>query len=225
MTTLRTSDPDLDRAFELATRRAEALLAGGTIGPGEAAPLAAALLGAGVRAPARALLRLRDAEAGAAYHAWVGHPAPAEVRPLAAPAPAAPPSAADVARLLEAGDRADSSALLRVLDGVLRGLWALEPDAPAGSLALRPRMPARWSIMALDRLRVGPAVLDLELRRRRGDLVARVRRLGGPPLVLTVAPDPPPAGPTAVDDVELAGGRARFQVVDRHEIVFRAAEG
>jgi hypothetical protein len=129
-----------------------------------------------------------------------------------------------VTRLLEAGDRADRSAVLPVLDGVLRGLWALEPDATARSLHLGPRMPARWSVMALDRLRVGATVLDLELRRRRGDLVARVRRVGGPPLVLTVAPDPPPAGPTTVDDVELAGGRARFQVVDRHEIVFHEAE-
>jgi hypothetical protein len=37
----------------------------------------------------------------------------------------------------------------------------------------------------------------------------------------TVEPEPAPAGRVVVDDVELPPGRARFEAIGRHEVVFQ----
>jgi hypothetical protein len=99
-------------------------------------------------------------------------------------------------------------------------LWGLEPDAPNAALALAPLLPAGWSGVALRRLRVGRALLDLEVRRRPGALVLRTAHLFGPRLVLTVGARGVEVEATEVDDVQLAGARARFESHDRHEVRF-----
>jgi hypothetical protein len=99
-------------------------------------------------------------------------------------------------------------------------LWGLEPDAPDAALTLAPLVPAGWDGFALRRLRVGRTVLDLEVRRRRQALVVRTVHLFGPRLVVTVGVRGVDVASTEVDDVELPGGRARFEAHDRHEIRF-----
>jgi hypothetical protein len=99
-------------------------------------------------------------------------------------------------------------------------LWGLEPDAPDAALALAPILPAGWNGYALRRLRIGRSLLDLELRRRPGAIVVRTARLFGPRLVVTVDLRGVGVETTEVDDVALAGGRARFEAHARHEVRF-----
>ena len=99
-------------------------------------------------------------------------------------------------------------------------LWGLEPDAPDAALALAPILPAGWSGYALRRLRVGRSLLDLELRRRPGAIVVRTAHLFGPRLVVTVELRGVGVETTEVDDIPLAGGRARFEAHARHEVRF-----
>lgn len=74
--------------------------------------------------------------------------------------------------------------------------------------------------MALSRIRIGPSAIDCEVRARAGQLSARVRRAGGPPLTVTLAPAGIAARTISVDGVALGGGRARFEAVGEHEVVF-----
>jgi hypothetical protein len=99
-------------------------------------------------------------------------------------------------------------------------LWGLEPDAPDAALALAPILPAGWSGYALRRLRIGRSLLDLELRRRPGAIVVRTAHLFGPRLVVTVDLRGVGVEMTEVDDIALAGGRARFEAHARHEVRF-----
>jgi hypothetical protein len=99
-------------------------------------------------------------------------------------------------------------------------LWGLEPDAPDAALALAPILPAGWSGYALRRLRIGRSLLDLELRRRPGAIVVRTAHLFGPRLVVTVDLRGVGVETTEVDDIALAGGRARFEAHARHEVRF-----
>jgi hypothetical protein len=99
-------------------------------------------------------------------------------------------------------------------------LWGLEPDAPDAALTLAPILPAGWSGYALRRLRIGRSLLDLELRRRPGAIVVRTALRFGPRLVLTVDLRGVGVETTEVDDIALAGGRARFEAYARHEIRF-----
>jgi hypothetical protein len=115
----------------------------------------------------------------------------------------------------------DPAAALAVLGGALGGLWGVIRHASNDELHLRPLLPPDWPGMALRRLRAGRTLLDLELRRRRGDLVVRVHRRFGPRLVVTLDPRGGSFPSAVVDDVELYGGRARFEAADRHVILFR----
>ena len=235
MTSLRTPEADLDRAFSLAVEQAEIVLRPGSdVSAADRIRVAASLLAAGVRAPARALLRGRQeagthpeaarqlADLSRQFSAWVGEPPGSPGEPRAEPAsPASLAVAADELRKFP--DR--PAAVAGMLDAVLRDLWGIVPDAPAAAVAIRPTLPADWPTMALARLRVGRTVLDLELRRRRDALVARVHRAGGPPLVVTLELQAQGSGPTFVDEVELQGPRVRFEAVERHEIVAHGGSG
>ena len=99
-------------------------------------------------------------------------------------------------------------------------LWGLEPDAPDAALSLAPILPPGWTGYALRRLRLGRSLIDLELRRRPGAIVVRTAHLFGPRLVVTVDLRGVGVEATEVDDVALAGGRARFEAHARHEVRF-----
>ncbi len=51
------------------------------------------------------------------------------------------------------------------VQGVVEGLWGVQPCAPRGELWLHPRLPEGWAAMALQGLRVGPWRVDLSVRR------------------------------------------------------------
>jgi glycogen debranching enzyme len=52
-----------------------------------------------------------------------------------------------------------------VLQPILEGLCGLKPDAVSETLTLRPILPDQWSRMELARIRVGPQLVDVKLRR------------------------------------------------------------
>lgn len=244
MTVLETAAPSLDRAFTLAAGRAETLvgelLGGGDVS--EAVRLSAAALGAGLRAPARTVLRSLTVSGQAAepvnlvsalaarYASWTGDagfPGTRRGDPRVFPEPEmACSEEAALAPLLEAADRvlaagngARAADVRAVLEGVILGLWRVEPDAPVGALGVAPRLPEDWPAMAIRRLRVGSTAMEISVRRRAG-LAVRVRRSAGPRLFLTVEPRPFRSGSVWLDDVELRGSRARFELADHHDLVF-----
>lgn len=118
----------------------------------------------------------------------------------------------DGASLLRAQDAADpgggADAGLRaaaVVESVVYGLLGAEPDAPRGRLRLRPRPPHSWPSLAVRRLRVGSAVVDLEHRldgRRHAFTLRQVS--GGSPLRVIMEP-------------ELEGGKMAAAWVDGQE--------
>jgi len=219
------------------------------LGVRDAAVAAAALLGVGSRDAARDLLRLLLAtvdEAGRPagriapggltaaggpddalavlaladrWLRWTGDAAHLESR------------AAQLARLRdfageEDGARADplrpepddgDAVLLRDLVGER---WGLDPDARTGEVRLRPRFPAGWTAMRLQRLRVGATVLDVRLRRRFDRVSAVVHRVSGPRVTISLSLDAPKPARLTIDDVELAGDRAAFEAEGEHEVLF-----
>lgn len=116
-------------------------------------------------------------------------------------------------------DQAWSAAM--VLSPMIEGLWGVVPSAPDESVSLAPWLPPEWARMTLHRLRIGRTVLDVELRRRAGQIIARVVRSFGPGLQLKLVPrTDAPIQSVMVDDVTLGGSGAQFQVRDVHEVIF-----
>jgi glycogen debranching enzyme len=116
-------------------------------------------------------------------------------------------------------DQAWSAAM--VLSPVVEGLWGVVPAALDEEVTLAPWLPPDWVRMSLRRLRVGRTVLDIELRRRPGQLIVRVARSFGPGIQVQLSPrtDAQPLS-IMVDDSILAGSSAQFQVRDQHEVIF-----
>ena len=116
-----------------------------------------------------------------------------------------------------------SRAAAILIDGV-RGLFGVTVDESAGALSLMPALPREWPSMALERLRAGKAVLDVEVRRRPSATAVAVRvRSGGP---LTVSVELPDAAVAQVDldDVVMPANRARLEARHDHLLVFRHAD-
>ncbi|HET9294828.1 MAG TPA: hypothetical protein VFO06_11085 [Gemmatimonadales bacterium] len=104
----------------------------------------------------------------------------------------------------------------------IAGLWGVRPDAVNQAVAIQPWLPPGWEGMAIERLRVGRSVLDVRLRRRFGQVVARVERTHGPRIHVefrlrgVAAPSS-----VLVDDVELGGARAGFEADGHHVLIWR----
>lgn len=207
---LSTPAERLDTAFEWAKVRADE-----TVRSTRSVAEAEALLAVGWRDAARELLKAGCRALAASWVAWTGEAVPeagalaaaAPVVPAPGPAAASPDHAADLPPAL-------------LLRWVTESLWGIAADAPSGSVSLAPQLPPGWTRMALSRIRIGPSAIDCEVRARAGQLSARVRRAGGPPLTVTLAPAGIAARTISVDGVALGGGRARFEAVGEHEVVF-----
>jgi len=79
-----------------------------------------------------------------------------------------------------------------IVESTLSGLFGLAPDAGRGALGLEPALPPDRAFAALERLWVGDALLDVEVRRDRGERSTRhTIRLdlhAGGPLEVRLAP-------------------------------------
>lgn len=152
--------------------------------------------------------------------------APSAVR--ADPAPAlAGWDAADFALLKEEarGFRRVGAAALRDAEGflgeVVAGLFGISADAEGGRFAIAPWLAAEWRTMALRRVRLHRALVDIEVRPRAEWATIRLNLSFGPaiPVALSVRN----AGPVAritVDEVVLQGHQAVFTVSGEHEAMF-----
>ena len=230
---LRTPDAAIDRAFSWAAFLCDA--ASGDAADSHAAMhvargLLAAGLRDGVRAEARALRRRGTPSAWreALLRRWVGVDTDADC------------SAAEghtvgfLARLREAGALLDSRsaellgpdpgrAATVLVDGV-QGLFGMRPDGANDALALEPALPDAWPAMALDRIRVGSAVLDVEVRRRPSATVVALRLRSGGPFIITAGLPDAAVTQVDLDDVLLPAPRARFEARHEHKLVFRHDE-
>jgi len=135
---------------------------------------------------------------------------------------------ADLAAWREAGlgvrrDDGDARAWAAVVAGGMEGLWGVVPDALAGAVRIAPWFPPTWEAMAVERIRVGRTVLGVRMRRRFGQVAARIERLHGPRMhVEFVLRGAPPLATVQLDDVELGGGRVGFEADGAHALVWHA---
>lgn len=100
--------------------------------------------------------------------------------------------------------------------------WGVEPDAPGGSVQLRPALPAGWSRARLSRLRVGRTILELGLRRHGTTAQFSIRKMMGPSIVVDCELPGVPAVAAELDGVSLGAARARFEATGDHELVLHA---
>jgi len=118
-------------------------------------------------------------------------------------------------------DRAEPSATVAAL--AIEGLWGVRPNALEGAVQIAPWFPPEWEAMALDRLRVGRTVLSVRMRRRFGQVAARIERVHGPRLhVDFVLRGESASEAVMLDDVELRGGRVAFEADGSHALVWHA---
>lgn len=111
-----------------------------------------------------------------------------------------------------------------VLTDVMLGMWGLSALG-ADHLSLAPTLPAGWTRMAVRRVRVGRSAVDLALRARFGRPALRLALRHGPPVVATVSLVRLGARALSVDDVPLAGARARFELRGEHELLTEPLAG
>jgi hypothetical protein len=70
-----------------------------------------------------------------------------------------------------------------------------------------------------EKVRIGPVLLDVGLRRRHSTLVVRLVHRQGPVVTLCLRLPSPGPGLVEVDGVSLRGGEVRFHFSGRHEVV------
>lgn len=157
--------------------------------------------------------------------AWTG--APSHV-PFAAPAPGALARLRDAAALLESRSAdllgPDPGRAAGVLVDGVEGLFGVRPDPANDALELEPALPGAWPAMALDRLRVGSAVLDVEVRRRPSTTVVALRIRSGGPLGVAIGLRGAAVAQVDLDDVVMPGARVRFEARQEHKLVFHHDE-
>lgn len=104
---------------------------------------------------------------------------------------------------------------------LIEGRWGVIPNALESAVQLAPLFEPAWDTMGLDRLRVGKTVLSIRLRRRFGQVAARLERVHGPRIhvdfrlrgqAVTEA--------VTLDDIELRGDRVGFEVEGNHALVW-----
>jgi len=119
----------------------------------------------------------------------------------------------------ETGGR-DALDAARAGGSAVLGCWGVRPNALEGAVRLAPWLPPGWDAMSLDRLRVGKTVLSVKLRRRFGQVAARVERVHGPRIHVEFMLRGGPGGVVLLDDTELAGGRVSFEADGSHALVW-----
>ncbi len=124
------------------------------------------------------------------------------------------------AQPMTGGDLALPGAVARV---AVEGLWGVVPNALESAVRFAPWFPPEWDAMAIERVRVGRTVLTVRLRRRFGQVAARVERVHGPRMHVEFSLRGSAVNPTVlVDDVELQGDRVAFEADGAHALVWHS---
>ena len=69
---------------------------------------------------------------------------------------------------------------------VLAGMLGLHPDATAGVLRLSPSLPAEWPFLLVEGIRIGDALIDVQLERRGDQIATRARLRRGQRVILAL---------------------------------------
>lgn len=208
-TRLHSPDKSIDRAFSWAAILCEEAATSGALDSPVGASLARALRAAGLQ---RA------------------------VRTVATVVPASGPVTAEEAfhRLRDAGSQVNernaemfgpdpARAAGVLIDGV-NGLFGISSDKACDGFTLRPALPDEWTTMGLERLRVGSAVLDVDVRRRPSSTLVSVRIRSGGPLMVAAGVADTEVAQVELDDVVMPSEHARFEARQDHTLVFRHAD-
>jgi hypothetical protein len=128
---------------------------------------------------------------------------------------------------VRSGSNAAGAAPVRTAAAVaaaaVEGLWGVRPNALETAVRLAPWFPPDWELMELERLRVGRTVLGVRLRRRFGQVAARIERIHGPRIhVEFELRGAQPSETVILDDIALAPGRVAFEADGRHALVWSA---
>jgi hypothetical protein len=78
-----------------------------------------------------------------------------------------------------------------ILHPVMEGLIGWKPDAPHASASLTPRFPIDWDNVTVDRLRSGPTVLQMTMKRVPAYMTYVLKRSEGPACTVTLSPEIP----------------------------------
>ena len=101
------------------------------------------------------------------------------------------------------------------LPGGWRGTWSVDAETLTIDVT---DVPATGGFAA-ERVRVGPVLFDVEVRRRQATLRVRLVHRQGPSATLCLRLPPPGPGLVEVDGVTLQGAELRFPFSGRHEVV------
>ena len=71
-----------------------------------------------------------------------------------------------------------------VVAPVLRGMFGIEVDGVKHTVSVSPRLPAQWGEAAVNRLRVGDAVVDLSFKRQGSVMAVGLRQVSGTKVLL-----------------------------------------
>lgn len=96
--------------------------------------------------------------------------------------------------------------------------WSSSWSAGDGVLAIDMTV-APVANFSLERLRIGPVLLDLTVRRHRASLLVRLVHRQGPAVILALRLPAPDPGVVEVDGTALEGRQVRFSFSGRHEVV------
>jgi glycogen debranching enzyme len=78
-----------------------------------------------------------------------------------------------------------------ILHPAIEGLIGWKPDAPHGTVTLSPRFPLHWDSVTVSNLRMGQTLLMFTMIRSLRTTRYEVRRIGGPPCEVRLAPEIP----------------------------------
>lgn len=101
----------------------------------------------------------------------------------------------------------------------LPGSWSSTWSAGGDTLTIDMSEDAATSGFSGERVRVGPVLFDIELRRRRSTVVIRLVHRQGPVITLCLRLPAPGPGLVEVDGVGLRGREVRFPFSGQHEVV------
>ncbi len=93
---------------------------------------------------------------------------------------------------------------------LLKGLLGLAADAPAGTFAFSPRLPADWARVSVEDIRFGEAVLSIEYRREAAKVTAVIRSRTKKPVRMIFSPVFGPG--TVIGGGLVNGKKAGFEI-------------
>lgn len=115
-----------------------------------------------------------------------------------------------LARLVRVGPDPGALEAAGAVDGLVRGLFGVLPDAGYGRVTVAPRLPGHWTRVELSGMRLGDATVGVAMERGDGEVIWRLRQTaGGAPVTWIFEPR---VAMTRIDAVTVDGQPAEVDV-------------